>query len=237
MGVLDRVFSIKSKRSKAALQSNPPAFKPAQSQRFRDDEETATRLLRSSSSRFAIISEIDYTSLPPIRKSITSSFLQRLSHDICSAHPINNVVPFPVLSAEHHRHVKSPRSEYNVKVYRHVETDPVPSNPILPSGSASHNRAPTLPSHRLTPQDQCRLYTLRSDPSILSLAQMYDEHGHLSPPLFSNTPPNQTVTAQAGEGGLTLRDLLGNSTPVKGSDQMLTNSSDSDISWAEKYLE
>jgi hypothetical protein len=80
MGVLGRVFSTRNKRSKAAFEPSRPALKSTHFQRFQEDEETATRLLRSSSSRFAIISELDYTSLPPIRKSISGSSSQRLFH-------------------------------------------------------------------------------------------------------------------------------------------------------------
>ena len=35
----------------------------------KDGEVAASRLLRSSSARFAVVSEMDYASLPPIRES------------------------------------------------------------------------------------------------------------------------------------------------------------------------
>ena len=72
MGFLKRLFSIGSKRRKGRrplidpIPNNGPALGRIQE----DDEQEAavSRLLRSSSARFAVVSEVDYATLPPMRQ-------------------------------------------------------------------------------------------------------------------------------------------------------------------------
>lgn len=82
MGLLKRLFSIggkKNKQKRHEITHNVPL--PEQSGpglRTIDEEEheaAVGRLLRSSSTRFAVVSEVDYASLPPLRKSPMSLFL------------------------------------------------------------------------------------------------------------------------------------------------------------------
>lgn len=81
MGFLKRIFSIGSKKQKKhspALQDlppPPPSIDDEQRRKLEEEEHEAAvgRLLRSSSSRYAVVKEIDYSNLPPLRK-ISHSF-------------------------------------------------------------------------------------------------------------------------------------------------------------------
>jgi hypothetical protein len=73
MGFLKRIFSIGSKKSK----KRPHIVHNVKVDTglggiWEEEEHEATvgRLLRSSSARFAVVSELDYASLPPLRKFI-----------------------------------------------------------------------------------------------------------------------------------------------------------------------
>ena len=105
-----------------------------------------------------------------------------------------------------------------------------------------HPRAPytphTEPEDDLTePQallseadaDASQLIRLRRDPSVASLLDLYDEHGHLPAQAFSESPEKQG-RAQTKRSGSTLRQLLG------GSSKTDLNATEGDISWAERYL-
>jgi hypothetical protein len=72
MGFLKRIFSIGSKRNKKKhpqvgqhSDEISSGLRPIQEEEY---EAAASRLLRSSSARFAVVSELDYASLPPLRK-------------------------------------------------------------------------------------------------------------------------------------------------------------------------
>ena len=109
---------------------------------------------------------------------------------------------------------------------------------------------PTRPSHDrtdssgqvpelspVTPKDQNRLRVLRQDPSVASLLNMYDNHGHLDSKAFSNTPTahekefSRDGRAQVKRSGSTLRQLLGNP-----DSNHRTSATEGDISWAEAFL-
>jgi hypothetical protein len=75
MGFLKRLFSLGSKKDKKRAQvpvSAPPqapSIDEEQRRKLEEEHEAAVgRLLRSSSSRYAVVKEIDYTNLPPLRK-------------------------------------------------------------------------------------------------------------------------------------------------------------------------
>jgi len=86
--------------------------------------------------------------------------------------------------------------------------------------------------HDLTTVEDSRMLRLRSDPSVTSLLELYDEHGKLSNDAFSNSPPPSPKEgrAQCRRSGSTLRQLLG--APLGGA----SDNSEGDISWAERYL-
>lgn len=67
MGFLPKFFSLrsrKSKKEKGVTHDLPPDLQ----YREDDQEETVSRLLRSSSTRFAVMKEVDYATLPPLRE-------------------------------------------------------------------------------------------------------------------------------------------------------------------------
>lgn len=74
---------------------------------------------------------------------------------------------------------------------------------------------------------------LRSDPSINSLLDLYDEHGQISNKAFSEGSPEKVHSgerAQIRRSGSTLRQLLGDEMDGE------NKSREGDISWAERYL-
>lgn len=94
-------------------------------------------------------------------------------------------------------------------------------------------KIPAMKTVTYTPRDENRLRALRRDPSVLSLLNMYDNHGRLDEHAFSNSPPNsapiQEGREQTKRGGSTLRQLLGQSD--KG------EATEGDISWADRVLQ
>ena len=95
------------------------------------------------------------------------------------------------------------------------------------------SKIPAMKTVTYTPRDENRLRALRRDPSVLSLLNMYDNHGRLDEHAFSNSPPNsapiQEGREQTKHGGSTLRQLLGESD--KG------EATEGDISWADRVLQ
>ena len=79
---------------------------------------------------------------------------------------------------------------------------------------------------------------LRSDPSLASLLDLYDEHGKLSSDAFSNSPPKSPIKegrAQCRRNGSTLRQLLG-APSLSSRHENDSGSEGGDISWAERFL-
>ncbi|KAF7309797.1 hypothetical protein MIND_00351600 [Mycena indigotica] len=202
---LKRLFSKKKKPSKPAVSNTLPIIPESGND---SAEVAAIQLLRSSSARYAVVRELDYTSLPPI------------------SHPINRVLPTPPTSstaslASATSSINSTRGTYTVKVHqrrRHTSTEFPNANCDLEPGPLRQN-------------NNSQLLGLRSDPSVASLLQLYDEHGQLPTGAFSNSPPREG-RAQVARSGSTLRQLLGNPLPVPG----LDTSDLGDISWAEQFL-
>ncbi|KAJ7574447.1 hypothetical protein C8J56DRAFT_802986 [Mycena floridula] len=172
-----------------------------------DNEAAANRLLRSSSSRYAVVAETDYSSLPPL------------------PHPINNVLATPNGSTTS---LTTPsinqRGTYSVRVHRreyHTRPD------VGPDFDNSSSKTPKQRQEGLH-ADSSQLLRLRSDPSVVSLLDMYDEHGQLPSEVFSNSPTKQG-RAQTKRSGSTLRQLLGS----LGND----SGEGGDISWADELLQ
>jgi len=65
MGFFKRFFSISTRKKKCNRVLPDPALERIQEE---EQEAAASRLLRSSSSRFTVVSEVDYANLPPMRK-------------------------------------------------------------------------------------------------------------------------------------------------------------------------
>jgi hypothetical protein len=77
MGFLKRFFSLGGKKNKKRqpipVNVAPPPPKPSvdeEQRKLQEEEHEAAvgRLLRSSSSRYAVVKEIDYSNLPPLRE-------------------------------------------------------------------------------------------------------------------------------------------------------------------------
>ncbi|KAH7927299.1 hypothetical protein BV22DRAFT_1061150 [Leucogyrophana mollusca] len=231
MGFLKKFFSIGSKKSKKRslavhdTEALPPVPELLRPHREEDTEAAVSRLLRSSSARFAE-PELDYTALPPM------------------PHPIDHVIPPPASSTGTLGSV-SQRSTYTVTIHGrtvHSRTEfpnaypsmddlRTPKRPTkMNMTDSARRRSKSVP---ITPREQNRLLRLRQDPSVASLLNVYDEHGCLDSAVFSNTPPSpereRDERVQRRRTGSTLRQLLGHP-----SSPDLRNSSD--ISWAEQFL-
>lgn len=68
MGFLKRIFSIGSKKNKKRPHIVHNVDAGLRAIEEEEHEAAIGRLLRSSSARYAIVSELDYASLPPLRK-------------------------------------------------------------------------------------------------------------------------------------------------------------------------
>lgn len=90
--------------------------------------------------------------------------------------------------------------------------------------------------------EDSRVLRLRSDPSVASLIDLYDDHGKLAADAFSNSPPSspnikrEEGRAQVRRNGSTLRQLLGASSSVNSREGSDSGSVEGDISWAERFL-
>ena len=94
---------------------------------------------------------------------------------------------------------------------------------------SARRRSKSVP---MTPRDKSRLLLLHQDPSVASLLNHYDDEGHINSTLFSNTPsPRKEGRVQRRRTGSTLRQLLGHPSSPE-----LRDSTEGDISWAEKFL-
>lgn len=258
MGFFKKFLSLGSRRSKkrrSALtfetRPNAPLTSREEARRQQEEEEEiANLLLRSSSLRYAVVNEVDYSRLPPLREYSTiwartwSDSLLTPHELVYPAHPVNSLSKMPEAPPSRSASVQTRRT-YTVTIRdRKVEacTEFPNANPSLDT--------PTPPSHHpddqsgqistlqpVTPKDQNRLRMLKQDPSVASLLDMYDNKGRLDINVFSNTPSaveketSKDDRVQLKRGGSTLRQLLGN--------PELTNcsgSTEGDISWAEGVL-
>jgi len=72
MGFLKRIFSFGSKKKRSPTpQTSAPSIDNERRRKLEEEHEVAVgRILRSSSSRYAIVKETDYSNLPPLRKPL-----------------------------------------------------------------------------------------------------------------------------------------------------------------------
>ncbi|KAF8966318.1 hypothetical protein BDZ97DRAFT_1809006, partial [Flammula alnicola] len=210
-----RLFSIGSKKNKKQrppiVHNVPVPELPWSGMSAVNEEEheaAVGRLLRSSSARFVESSELNYATLPPL------------------PHPINNVIQTPASSSVSLASTTlSQRGTYNVTVHkrrRHASRNSLANGDL--------DKKPT------SPIEDSRVLRLRSDPSVASLIDLYDEHGKLSADAFSNdsppAPPREG-RAQVCRNGSTLRQLLGALSSLNSRDG--NESAEGDISWAERF--
>lgn len=233
MGFFQKFLSFGSRRSKkrrAALSTETRSKHPLSREDARrqqeEQEEIANSLLRSSSLRYAVVKEVDYSSLPPL------------------PHPVNSLGQRAAAPPSRSASVKTSRT-YTVTIRdRKVEalTEFPNANPSLDTPThlphRRDDRSREMSTQEpVTPKDQNRLLMLRQDPSVASLLDIYDNKGRLDGNAFSNTPsasekePSKVGRAQLKRGGSTLRQLLGNP-----ESRSCTGSTEGDISWAEGFL-
>lgn len=154
------------------------------------------------------------------------------------AHPINNVLLTPSASTTSlASSTISQRGTYNVTVHkRQQHTPPEFLNPN--PGSEDDITTPRPHRNDKGHKDNSQLLRLRSDPSVASLLDMYDEHGRLPSRAFSNSPPSSPKEGreQKRRSGSTFRELLGDPASVNSKAQVDVSTLEGDISWAERYL-
>ncbi|KAI5123530.1 hypothetical protein M0805_006690 [Coniferiporia weirii] len=239
MGFLKRLLSIgnggknKNKRDRVPdSRISPsldlrPTLHPSTSRNNGDESEAAvSRLLRSSSAHFNVVSEADYDVLPPI------------------PHPINTVSSTTGRSQLSRDTSVPNKSSYIVKVHKRQQLSSTvfpnaypPLTPHRPAHKSTPNlhETPTVSNRPrqvsdprkvpITPRDIGRLSRLRQDPSVASLLCMYDDRGRLDDNAFSNTPPPlPSNAARRRRRESTFKELLGD------------DASEADLSWAERCI-
>ncbi|KAF5387351.1 hypothetical protein D9757_005793 [Collybiopsis confluens] len=237
MGFFKRILSLGSKKSSSRKkqgrdsaqnaawvdETGTRATYPVMSDE--DNEIAANLLLRSSSARYAVVSETHFSSLPPLPHPINSAL-----HT-----PSSSTTSLPA-SANLSR-----RGTYIVKVHprqQHTCTEfPLANRGVADDPPPPRRRAQTVgPAATFGLADESEftsthLQGLRRDPSVASLLDLYDEHGQLPSKAFSNTPPkSRDGREQTRRNGSTLRELLGE--PHRNTSSSL----EGDISWAERFL-
>ncbi|KIY53388.1 hypothetical protein FISHEDRAFT_55250 [Fistulina hepatica ATCC 64428] len=197
--------------------------RPAASQLVAEDEDqeaVASRLLRSSSARYAVVSELDYASLPPI------------------PHPINDVINNPSTSTASLSSVSTAqRSAYSVTVHNreHIASTDFPKANRGLDGNLTLDDNGDIG----LPFESSQILRLRSDPSVASLLELYDEHGRLPVKAFDADEPVSATSdgrAQVKRNGSTLRQLLGDPLSLNFRKNPDVSGAEGDISWAERLL-
>lgn len=218
MGFLKRLFSRKHKPAKttddisaplpkkrfhtvagAPYTTSTPALQEVP-QHEEDSEAAVHRLLRSSSARYAVAHEVDYSDLPPMRASLFLPIhLYARLNKTNTAHPINDVLsaynahpvqPQPTGFSTLHPSASTASlasitpsitgGSYNVKVYRKQRLSAGPEEVLATEKKKEQEEA------HLNANDSGAL-RLRSEPSIVSLVSLYDEQGRVPDEVFNNS--------------------------------------------------
>ncbi|KAI0765656.1 hypothetical protein BD413DRAFT_481915 [Trametes elegans] len=264
MGFLKRFLSLGSSKSKKNKKKQNAVHSKdvdaegrmiTQAKRDRQDPDTsANRLLRSCSTKFSVVSEVDYSSLPPpplpfsgtpstpslspspsMLTIATTPGVQRSGTYVVKVHgrTTHSRTEFP--------RANPPPSPTKRPVATEPETPQQERHDDEHDLDEDHPHQPRLREVNFTPKDNSRIYALRQDPSVVSLLNMYDDNGCLDVHAFASASPTVAPTSAEGDGhqprqrtGSTLRQLLGEPQPV-----FMTNThiSEGDISWAERFLE
>ncbi|KAL0577914.1 hypothetical protein V5O48_004079 [Marasmius crinis-equi] len=216
MGLFKRILSLGSKKSKkkrpeivhSAQVDEVGCPSRPQASTEEDTEVAVNLLLRSSSTRYAVVAEMDCTSLPPL------------------PHPINNFLSTPSESTTSLESTNiTRRGTYSVKVHPREQHTPRRKEAAVSQEDMTTSQALL----REPDGDASQLIRLRRDPSVASLLDLYDEHGQLPAQAFSDSPEKRG-RAQTKRSGSTLRQLLGHPSRTD------VDATEGDISWAERYL-
>ncbi|KAG6897429.1 hypothetical protein C0992_001590 [Termitomyces sp. T32_za158] len=230
MGFLRRIFSLGSKKSK---KQNPQSAHNvnAKLRALEEEEHEAAigRLLRSSSTRYTVVSEVEYSSLPPLPHPI---------NDLLQAPDANPVRTRGESTASIASSTISRRGTYNVTVHKRQQHTPSGSQKAH-SGFNDDTPVNNRVSEELQPKEvSSHLLELRSHPSVASLLSMYDDHGRIPDEAFSNSlpSPEKRERPQNRRNGSTLRELLGEPAGMSSRTGNGADSMEGDISWAERFL-
>ncbi|KAH9839774.1 uncharacterized protein C8Q71DRAFT_702888 [Rhodofomes roseus] len=240
MGFFKRIFSLGSGRRKKdkQKQSRGPLVTDAEGRLVRSEDQLpdtdATRLLRSASARWASTDAIQSLAPPSVNHlSVPASPAQSLQ-TIASSLKRSNTYSVQVHGRTLHSRTEFPNANPRIADRKEPYT---PRQAHEGHVTDKEDAAPPLPAMKTvtyTPRDENRLRALRRDPSVLSLLNMYDNHGRLDEHAFSNSPPNSAPIHEGREqtkrGGSTLRQLLGD-TEKRG------DATEADISWADRFLQ
>jgi hypothetical protein len=153
MGFLHKFLSLRSKKSKrrAAYETRSlPLSRDSQEWRRlqEEQEEIASRLLRSSSLRYAVVNEVDYSSLPPLREYNSSSYLDTgpltlrcpLQHTPSTAYVRHLQLLQVVLQA--YRHAGRTQLLFVTGRSKHLQSSPMQIRPL----TRPHTSWPTHPA-------------------------------------------------------------------------------------------
>ncbi|KAG6891185.1 hypothetical protein C0995_008437 [Termitomyces sp. Mi166 len=221
MGFLKRIFSLGSKKNKKQ-RPNIVHNVDAKLRALEEAEHEAAigRLLRSSSTRYTVVSEVEYSSLPPLPPDDAIRTRGASTTSIASS-------------------TISRRGTYNVTVHKrkqHTPTDSQKANSGFPNDVPMNER---VSEELKTKEISSHLLELRSHPSVASLLSMYDEHGCVPDDAFSNSlpSPEKRERPQTRRNGSTLRELLlGEPASMSSRNNNGAGSTEGDISWAERFL-
>ncbi|KZT64377.1 hypothetical protein DAEQUDRAFT_769731 [Daedalea quercina L-15889] len=241
MGFFKRIFSLSSGRRKKdkRKQSHGPLVTDAEGRLVHSEDRLpdadATRLLRSASARWASTDAVQSLAPPSVNHlSVPASPAQSLQ-TLASSLKRSNTYTVQVYARKQHSCTEFPKANPRIGDRREPHT-PRQTDGHQEIAKNHHDVVPPVPAVKAvayTPRDDNRLRALRRDPSVLSLLNMYDNHGRLDEHAFSNSPPNsapiQEGREQTKRGGSTLRQLLGDGD--KGGE-----ATEGDISWADRFL-
>ncbi|KAH9926877.1 uncharacterized protein B0H18DRAFT_1118638 [Fomitopsis serialis] len=240
MDFFKRIFSLSGRRKKdKRKQSHGPLVTDAEGRILRSEDQVpdtdATRLLRSASARWASTDAVQSLAPPSVNHlSVPASPAQSLQ-TLASSLKRSNTYSVQVLSRTQHSRTEFPNANPRIDDRKQPCTPQQTHDQHITDNAGE--AAPALPAMKAvtyTPRDENRLRALRRDPSVLSLLNMYDNHGRLDEHAFSNSPPNsapiQEGREQTKRGGSTLRQLLGDA-------EMRGEATERDISWADRFLQ
>ncbi|KAG6886238.1 hypothetical protein C0993_010800 [Termitomyces sp. T159_Od127] len=230
MGLLRRIFSLGSKKNKK--QNSQSAHNVNAKLRALEEEEHEAaigRLLRSSSTRYTVVSEVEYSSLPPLPHPI---------NDLLQAPDTNTMRTCGASTSSIASSTISRRGTYNVTVHKRQQLTP-PDSQKAHSGYDDDVPVSERVSEDSRPKEvSSQLLELRSHPSVASLLSMYDDHGRIPDEAFSNSlsSPEKRERPQTRRNGSTLRELLGEPAGTSSRTGDGAGSIEGDISWAERFL-
>ncbi|EJD07341.1 uncharacterized protein FOMMEDRAFT_164336 [Fomitiporia mediterranea MF3/22] len=218
------------------------ADKPRKKSEDQDADAAVSRLLRSSSARYNVVKQTDVADLPPLPHPINT--VSSRSTSALTITPSNTV---SLKARGSYRVTVHKRQQLSTTVFPNAYPPLTPRRPgiahtstpnLLATCSVSDNPTAVAASTStsalvdprkisFTPRDANRLSCLRQDPSVVSLVNMYDDHGQLAENAFANTPavPRRKIKLRKSRRKSTFTELLG-----------CEGSAEADLLWAESCI-